>query len=187
MRHQNTVFHDAIKLIPWGVFDQLVEQHGTDRLVRKFTTRHQLTALLFGQLSGATSLREIESSLESHKARLYHVGGRVPCRSTFADANRQRDASVFSGLFADMLGRANRQMRHAVKRQMGDVVRLIDSTGLRLAGVGTDLRGELGIAELDLAARVGHGLGELGRDAFGLERLEAGVDVLSLLKERDLL
>ena len=138
MRHQNTVFHDAVQLIPWTTFDRLVEQHGTDRLVRKFNSRHQLLALLFGQFSGATSLREIESSLESHKARLYHVGGRVPCRSTFADANRQRDASVFSGLFAHMLAQANRQMKRQIKRQMGDVVRLIDSTGLHLAGIGTD-------------------------------------------------
>lgn len=137
MRHQNTVFHDAIKLIPWATFDRLVEQHGTDRLVRKFTTKNQFIALLFGQLSGATSLRDIESSLESHRARLYHIGGRVPCRSTFADANRQRDSAVFSGLFDHMLGQANRHAKRAVKGRMGDVVRLIDSTGLHLAGIGT--------------------------------------------------
>jgi uncharacterized protein DUF4372 len=34
--------------------------------VRKFTTRHPLVALLFGQLGGATSLRNIEATMASH-------------------------------------------------------------------------------------------------------------------------
>jgi hypothetical protein len=133
MRHQNSVFHGILKLIPWAVFDRLVEDHGTDDLARKFTTRHQLVALLFGQLAGASSLRNIEVMMASHQARLYHVGGRVPPRSTFADANRRRNPLVFSGLFEHMLGMATRPLR----RKIGKMVRLIDSTGLHLAGIGT--------------------------------------------------
>ena len=34
MRHQNSVFHELLKLIPWGVFDRLVDEHGSDELVR---------------------------------------------------------------------------------------------------------------------------------------------------------
>lgn len=133
MRHQNSVFHDLLKLIPWGQFDRLVDEHGSDDLVRKFTTRQQLIALLYGQVSGASSLREIEGTMASHQARLYHVGGCVPHRSTFADANRSRSPGVFSGLFQHMLGMATRPMR----RRIGDTVLLIDSTGLHLAGIGT--------------------------------------------------
>jgi len=84
-------------------------------------------------LAGATSLREIETTMASHQSRLYHVGGRVPRRSTFADANRRRSPLVFSGLFQHMLGMTAR----AVRRKMDDVVLLIDSTGLHLAGIGT--------------------------------------------------
>jgi hypothetical protein len=133
VRHQNSVFHELLKLIPWGVFDRLVDEHGSDELVRKFKTRHQLIALLYGQLAGACSLREIEATMASHHARLYHVGGRVARRSTFADANRSRNSLVFSGLFQHMLGMATR----AVRRKIGDVVLLIDSTSLHLAGIGT--------------------------------------------------
>ena len=122
MRHQNSVFHDMLKLVPWTVFDRLVEEHGADDAVRKFKTRHQLIALLFGQLAGAGSLRNIEVAMASHQARLYHVGGKVPPRSTFADANRIRSPLVFSGLFEAMLGMATRPL----KRQMGEVVRLIE-------------------------------------------------------------
>ena len=133
MRHQNSVFHDVLKLIPWTVFDRLVEEHGSDELVRKFKTRHQFIALVYGQLAGAGSLREIEATMASHQARLYHVGGQVPRRSTFADANRYRSPLVFSGLFQHMLGMTTRPVR----RQMDEVVLLIDSTSLHLAGIGS--------------------------------------------------
>jgi hypothetical protein len=109
-----------------------VDEHGSDELARKFTTRHQLIALLYGQLAGAGSLREIETTMASHQARLYHLGGRAPRRSTFADANRSRSPLVFSGLFQHMLGMATR----ALRRKMNEAVLLIDSTGLHLAGVG---------------------------------------------------
>ena len=134
MPHTNTVFRDVLKLLPWSAFERLVEKHGTDDLVRSFTTKRQLLALLFGQLSGAHSLRDIEASMSSHQARLYHAGGAAPARSTFADANRDRDSRVFSGLFMHMLGMATRGLR----RKMGDAVRLIDSTSLRLAGAGAE-------------------------------------------------
>jgi hypothetical protein len=133
VRHQNSVFHDLLKFIPWAVFDRLVQEHGADKCVREFKTRHQLIALLFGQLSGNASLRGIEAAMESHMARLYHIGGRVPPKSTFSDANRQRSPLVFSRLFQHMLGMMTRRFR----RQMDEVVRLIDSTSLHLAGIGT--------------------------------------------------
>ncbi|WP_166145672.1 IS4 family transposase [Methylosinus sp. RM1] len=134
MRHKNTVFHDLLKLLPWKTFDALVVQHGADDLVRSFTTRHQLIALLYAQFSGAESLRAVETAMESHQARLYHLGGKAPARSTFADANRSRSPLVFTGLLEHMLAQADRKTR----REMKDVVRLIDSTGLHLAGVGCE-------------------------------------------------
>ena len=105
MRHRNSVFHDLLKLVPWAAFDRLVDEHGTDEGARSFTSRQHLNALLFAQLSGASSLREIEATMASHQGRLYHSGAVAPKRSTFADANRSRDFRVFSGLFETMLAR----------------------------------------------------------------------------------
>jgi hypothetical protein len=132
--HTNTVFRDILKLVPWSEFDKLVKNHGSDELVRRFTTKRQFLALLYGQLSGASSLRDIEASMRSHQGRLYHAGGFSPARSTFADANRSRNPEVFSGLFMHMLATTTRGLR----RKLGDAVRLIDSTSLHLAGVGTN-------------------------------------------------
>jgi len=131
MHHQNSVFHGLLKHVPWSVFDKLVDEHRADRGVRRLTTKGQFVALLYGQLAGASSLREIETALQSHSSRLYHLGGDEVSRSTLADANALRPHAVFSRLFSVMAAQARRGFR----RSTGEAVRLIDFTGLRLAGV----------------------------------------------------
>jgi Transposase DDE domain/Domain of unknown function (DUF4372) len=128
MRHQNSVFHELLKHLPWGEFDRLVRVHQADARVRRLTTKSQFVALLYGQLAGAGSLRDIVTGLQSHQARLYHLGARPVQRSTLADANARRSPEVFAELFARMVRQANRHLRRA----LGDTVYLIDSTGLKL-------------------------------------------------------
>jgi IS4 transposase len=108
-----------------------VDKYGADELVRKLTTKRQLIALLYGQFSGSTSLREIVSGMESHETRLYHLGAAAVKRSTLSDANTLRPWQVFSELFAQMLPQAHRGLRRAT----ADAVRLIDSTSVRLSSL----------------------------------------------------
>src|SRR5438270_10007211 len=113
MRHQNSVFHSLTKHIPWARFEGIVEKHGADELVRKLTTKRQLIALLYGQFSGSTSLREIVNGMESHETRLYHLGAAPVKRSTLSDANTMRPWQVFSELFSQILLQAHRALRRA--------------------------------------------------------------------------
>jgi hypothetical protein len=131
MRHHNSVFHQIQKHVPWSVFDRLVDEHKADHRVRTLTTKSQFLALLFGQLSGAVSLREIEAGLWSQQARLYHVGGRSIARSTLAEANARRPAAVFSGLFAHLASAASRRTR----RHISDAVRILDATRIELSSL----------------------------------------------------
>jgi hypothetical protein len=128
MRHENSVFHGVLKHVPWAEFDRLVEEHNADARVRRLTTKSQFVALLYGQLSGASSLREIVTGLQSHTARLYHVGAKPAPRSTLADANAARPYQVFAGLLAHMMTLAHRGLR----RKLADLTYLIDSTSVRL-------------------------------------------------------
>jgi IS4 transposase len=128
MHHQNSVFHDLLKHVPWSEFERLVETHGADTRVRRLTTKSQFVALLYGQLSGASSLREIEAGLESHETRLYHLGATPARRSTLSDANALRPFGMFAELLATMMKQAHRGLR----RSLADTTYLIDSTGLRL-------------------------------------------------------
>ena len=129
MRHQNTVLHDLLKHLPWAVFDALVETHQADKHVRGLTTKSQLVALLYGQLSGAASLRALVVDLESHANRLYHLGATPVKRSSLSDANALRPSAVFSELFDEMVARAHAGLR----RKLGDSVYLIDASSLRLS------------------------------------------------------
>jgi IS4 transposase len=128
MRHQNSVFHAVLKHIPWDRFERLVDAHGADARVRRLSTKSQFVALLYGQLSGAASLREIVTGLESHAARLYHVGAVPVRRSTLSDANTQRPAA----LFAELLGLLMRQAHDRLRRSLAETVYLIDATSVRL-------------------------------------------------------
>src|SRR5712664_4126240 len=128
MRHQNSVFHGLLKHVPWHRFDRLVDDHSADARVRRLSTKSQLVALLYGQLSGAASLREIVTGLSSHAVRLYHVGADPVRRSTFSDANAQRPVAVFTDLLAMMMKQAHRGLR----RKLADTTYLIDATSARL-------------------------------------------------------
>ena len=128
MRHQNSVFHSVLNHVPWPVFDRLVETHVADARVRRLTTKSQFVALLYGQLSGASSLREIVTGVESHAARLYHLGATTVRRSTLADANARRPVAVFSELLSMMMRQAHRGLR----RKLAETTYLIDATSVRL-------------------------------------------------------
>jgi Transposase DDE domain/Domain of unknown function (DUF4372) len=128
MRHQSSVFHAVLKHVPWHEFDRLVERHGADARVRRLTTKSQFVALLYGQFSGASSLRDIVTGLASHAARLYHLGADPVRRSTLSDANALRPSAVF----AELLARLMRQAHRGLRRKLAETVYLIDATSLRL-------------------------------------------------------
>lgn len=128
MQHHNSLIHQLLKPVPWHTFDRPVDKHEADKHVRTLSTKSQFVALVHAQLSGATSLREIEATLESHTNRLYHLGIKAPKRSTLADANRQRPADIFVELFQVLL----RQAHPGLRRYTTEAVRLIDSTSVSL-------------------------------------------------------
>jgi hypothetical protein len=52
--------------------------------------------MVFGQLTGRDSLRDLMVSIEPHKPKFYHLGfGKGTSRSNFANANEKRDCRIF--------------------------------------------------------------------------------------------
>jgi Domain of unknown function (DUF4372) len=126
--HHNSVFHAMLKHLPWDELDAAVVRHDAAECARGFSFKSQVVALVYAQVSGATSLRHVVDGLHSHANRLPHLGA-VPCaRSTLADANRDRPAEVFSDLLGAMIKRFHRGMR----RRLDGLTHLIDSTSLML-------------------------------------------------------
>jgi IS4 transposase len=134
MRHQNSVFHGLLKYLSWDFVERVVEKYDADALSRTLDTKCHMIALLYGQLSGAVSLREIATGMASHQARLYHLGAEPVKRSTLSDANAKRPWQVFADVFAALLKQAHRGLR----RSTADAVRLIDSTTIPLSSLSAD-------------------------------------------------
>lgn len=131
MRHHNSLFQQILQVVPWDRFERLVDHHESDARVRRLTTKSQLIALLYAQLSGVQSLREIEQSMTSHENRLYHLGATAPARSTLADANARRPAQLFADLFAIMIAQASPGLRRGTR----EALHLVDATSIRLTDI----------------------------------------------------
>jgi hypothetical protein len=129
--HQNIVFHGILKRVPWAVVDRLGKQHEPDLDSRSLAARAQLIAMLYAQLYGARSLRDIETSLLSHAGKLHHLGGCTVSKSALSTSNASRPVDIFAGVLSALMG----QLQRGYRRKIRDCVRLIDSTGLRLSGL----------------------------------------------------
>lgn len=100
MQNQKIVFSQIASLIPWYQFDKIVKEFGGDYRCKKFKSRDQLLVMIFAQLTYREGLRSIESSLNSQRAKLYHMGIRCEqiARNTLAKANEVRDYKIYESL-----------------------------------------------------------------------------------------
>ncbi|PJC74675.1 MAG: IS4 family transposase [Syntrophobacterales bacterium CG_4_8_14_3_um_filter_49_14] len=80
-------------------FNRFVYKYKGNHRIRKFPCYDQFLCLAFAQLTYRESLRDIETCLNSHHEKLYHIGfrGQVS-RSTLADADEVRDYRIYQDL-----------------------------------------------------------------------------------------
>jgi len=96
MNHGKYVFAQLTDFLPQRVFDRLVSKYDGNKHVRHFSCWNQLLSMVFGQLTGRDSLRDLMVSIEPHKPKFYHLGfGKGTSRSNFAKANENRDCRIF--------------------------------------------------------------------------------------------
>ena len=126
--------HDLMKALPRGSFERIVERHQADKHSKGFGSWDQLLAMVYAQLSGASSLRVLEVGFNSQSAHHYHLGTAPIRRSTLADANGKRSPEVFAEAARLLMARAKRSLR----REAGDLLYLLDSTSITLKGPGFD-------------------------------------------------
>ena len=128
--YRNTRFGELLKVFPKSAFHSCVEQYESDKHNKGFSTWDQLLSLMFAQLSGCRSLRELEVSYNSLSEHHYHLGCGPIKRSTLSDANRNRNAGVFEAICRHLLYQAHRRVRKEIK----DLLYLLDSTPICLRG-----------------------------------------------------
>lgn len=127
-------FHQIMKALPRGTFDRVVQTHQADKHSKGFGCWDQLLAMIYAQLSGASSLRVLETGFNSQRAQHYHLGTAPIRRSTLSDANGRRKTEVFADVAKLLMSQAQRNLR----RESEELLYLLDSSSISLKGPGFD-------------------------------------------------
>lgn len=100
MAHNNTVFAQWLKLIDRHDFQNLhCGQFRPQRKYRQLSQWGQFAVMVFAQITGRASLRDICDSLQTQSGRLYHLGIQQVKKSTLADANNNRSSEFYQAFF----------------------------------------------------------------------------------------
>ena len=90
------VFSQVVDFVPRYEFDKIVAKYNGNYHARELSCYNQFLHLLFGQLTGCSSLREICLCLEAHKSILYHLGfGKTVDSTSLSRANERRSWKIY--------------------------------------------------------------------------------------------
>lgn len=96
MNRGKYVFAQICALLPQRTFRHYVEKYDGDKHVKHFSCWHQMLCMIFGQLSGRESLRDLTTCLSAHNFKFYQLGlGKNVSRSNLAYTNENRDYRMF--------------------------------------------------------------------------------------------
>ena len=112
-------------------FGKAVKKHQADKGVRTLSTFDFFRLMVYGQLAGCFSVREIENSLKANSSKLYHAGLPQLKRSTFCDAMEKRDRHVFEAVFHAVAGKAQ-ALAGKTKKHFKNPLRIIDASVISL-------------------------------------------------------
>lgn len=128
MPHTLSAFNRLLEPLDGREVRRIVARHSGDHGVgcgpRALTCVRQLRMLLFAQVTGLSSLRELCEGLLARPGSLYHMGLGVPRRSTLADAMVKRPSAVFRDICGLLVG----QVQRSVRRESEALVTLLDAT-----------------------------------------------------------
>jgi len=91
------VFAQIIEFLPQKTFQRIVMKYQGNKYIKSFSCWNQLLIMMYGQLSGCESLRELVCITTAHSPKSYHLGfgkSLITC-SNLAKANANRDCKIF--------------------------------------------------------------------------------------------
>lgn len=90
------IFNQLCSLLPRDHFEYLVKKHEGNSYMKTYSCWNHFLVMLWTQLTGRESLRDIESSLRAHKDKLYRLGmGKNISRNNLSHANATREVSIY--------------------------------------------------------------------------------------------
>lgn len=111
MNEGKYVFAQVACFLPMRIFDRCVKQFKGNKWIKHFSCWNQMMCMMFGQLSGRDSLRDLLVTLSAHPNKYYHLGlGKNLSRSNLANANEQRDYRIYESFAYEMIAIARRNI-----------------------------------------------------------------------------
>jgi hypothetical protein len=103
------VFAQLMEHLPLHTFRRYVRRYPSKYPTKTFSHLDQFLCMAFAQLTYRESLRDIETCLRAHQAKLYHLGirGNI-ARSTLADANESRDWHIYADFAMSLIQTARK-------------------------------------------------------------------------------
>lgn len=101
--HSRTIFNELLDFLPRKKFEALIGQHGFDRYKKKFSWYNLLLLLMYAQITGKDSLRDIETWLSVHQNLYYHLWIQSTKRSTISYNNNTCNHEIFENVFNELL------------------------------------------------------------------------------------
>lgn len=90
-------------------FDRIVNAYNGNAYVKNLTCWNHLLVMMWAQLTGRSSLRDIVITLKGHSDKVYRMGiGSVPARNTLAHANQVRPVGIYREMAQVMMDKAAR-------------------------------------------------------------------------------
>jgi hypothetical protein len=109
MYNGRLILSQILDFVPRREFNQCVTRYNGNYKVQTFSCRDQFIAMMFAQLTGRESLRDIEACLRVMGKKLYHAGLRGDVsRSTLSDANQNRDCRIYEDFAHVLISRARK-------------------------------------------------------------------------------
>lgn len=132
MNQGKYVFAQLTEFLPQRVFDRIFAKHKGNKYVRHFTCWNQLLCMVFGQISGRESLRDLLVVIKAHQNKSYHLGfGKNVSLSNLSKANEKRIYLIFEE-FANHLITMARQKSKNIDFEIQGKIYAFDSTTIDL-------------------------------------------------------
>jgi hypothetical protein len=129
-----SLFTQVLSLVDRRDFAHAVVESGAEHAAKGFRCWDQFVAMVFCQLAGADSLREISGGLATAMGKLTHLGLKeAPARSTLSYANRHRPWQLFENVFYQVYEQAQHlAFRQKRRFRFKNPLFSIDSTTMEL-------------------------------------------------------
>jgi hypothetical protein len=130
------LFSQILGLVNRNIFSKVVKAHESDKHSKGINTWTHMVSMIFMQMSGSSSLRDISTGLLSATGNLNHMGITTsPSKSSLSYLNKNRNSQVFEDLYFELFAHLEPSLQkyRMYARRLKKQIFILDSTVIPLS------------------------------------------------------